>query len=209
MEARIAKADSHLSYSIGVAFSPTDGTSYYDLFEHANQALYQAKELGKDRYVFYNSQEHPRHTFRQMAPVVKTRIDSEEQPGLATSGIVPYTFQRLYNSTDIESSINDVLELVERQLNVSRVYIFKNSSDNETCRNTFKWCNTGIASEKASLQNLSYETDIPNFEDNYNEDGIFYCPDISELPPTSEGHSGTPRRSVHVALRDPGQRHIP
>ena len=46
-----------LSCSIGAAFSPQHGTTYYDLFRCADEALYQAKGLGKDRYVFYNSEQ--------------------------------------------------------------------------------------------------------------------------------------------------------
>ena len=32
------------------------------------------------------------------------------------------------------------------------------------------------------LQNISYETDIPGLENQVNEQGIFYCPDIAVLP---------------------------
>lgn len=45
----------HLSCSIGAAFAPDHGKSYFELFSHADQALYYAKDLGKDRYVFYDS----------------------------------------------------------------------------------------------------------------------------------------------------------
>ena len=40
----------------------------------------------------------------------------------------------------------------------------------------------GIPPEKDNLQNVSYETDIPEYEKNFDENGIFYCPDVSELP---------------------------
>ena len=36
-----------LSCSIGVALSPEHGSSYFDLYEHADRALYQAKDKGK------------------------------------------------------------------------------------------------------------------------------------------------------------------
>lgn len=41
------------SCSIGVGFSPEHGDSYYTLFCCADRALYQAKEEGRQRYVFY------------------------------------------------------------------------------------------------------------------------------------------------------------
>lgn len=43
-----------LSCSIGVAFSTGKGKSYSELFKCADQALYQAKEQGKNQFVIYN-----------------------------------------------------------------------------------------------------------------------------------------------------------
>ena len=42
-----------ISCSFGVAFFPDDGTSYDELFEHADAALYDAKRDGKDQLKFY------------------------------------------------------------------------------------------------------------------------------------------------------------
>lgn len=43
-----------LSCSIGVSFAPAHGRSYFELFCCADQALYLAKDQGKDRYAFYD-----------------------------------------------------------------------------------------------------------------------------------------------------------
>lgn len=40
-----------LSCSIGVAFAPDQGTTYYELFSCADRALYRAKDQGKDTYI--------------------------------------------------------------------------------------------------------------------------------------------------------------
>lgn len=45
------------SCSIGVAFAPIHGVLYHDLFLHADQALYRAKRLGRNRYSIYESEE--------------------------------------------------------------------------------------------------------------------------------------------------------
>ena len=42
------------SCSIGIARYPDDGTSYQTLIKAADTALYAAKELGRNRYAFYN-----------------------------------------------------------------------------------------------------------------------------------------------------------
>lgn len=165
-----------LSCSIGIALAPEDGTTYYDLFNRADQALYQAKNQGKNRYAFYeeNAQQYAAFSSRGTKP-----IDSDEEPAMAEGNIVEYAFRKLYTSKNVEASINELLEMIGRRMNVSRVYIFENSEDNRFCSNTYEWCNTGILPEIQNLQKISYETDIPGYSDYFDENGIFYCPDIS------------------------------
>ncbi len=45
-----------ISCSIGVAFYPKDGTDFDSLFGKADEALYKAKSLGKDRFVEYKNE---------------------------------------------------------------------------------------------------------------------------------------------------------
>lgn len=42
------------SFSIGVSYYPDDGSSYEELMKNADKALYEAKNEGKNRYVFYD-----------------------------------------------------------------------------------------------------------------------------------------------------------
>ena len=193
-----------LSCSVGIALAPEHGSSYYELFQHADQALYQAKDQGKNTYVFYDGQEF--RIRKKLATAINNRIDSDEQPGLADSNIVQYAFQRLYSSDDVEASINDILKLVGQQMNVSRVYIFENDADNTYCSNTYEWCNEGIAPEIQNLQYVSYETDIPDYQDNFDEHGIFYCPDISVLPQNIYDIVAPQgiKSLLHCAIRDNG-----
>lgn len=44
--------------SIGITQYPVDGTSYEELFEKADKALYIAKEKGKDRHIIYDEKDH-------------------------------------------------------------------------------------------------------------------------------------------------------
>ena len=41
----------------------------------------------------------------------------------------------------------------------------------------------GIPPEKENLQNISYITDIPGWPNVYDERGILYCTDVSDLDP--------------------------
>lgn len=169
----------NVSLSIGAALVPEHGTNYTDLFRRADEALYTSKSLGKNTYVFYT----PEITLPTSSEHISTRIDSDEQPGMADSSFVRYVFHRLYESSDLMSSVDSILSYVGQQLNVSRVYIFENNDDNTACSNTFEWCNEGITPEKDFLQNVSYITDIPGWPEVYDEHGVFYCTDISSLAP--------------------------
>ncbi|WP_243840626.1 EAL domain-containing protein [Paenisporosarcina antarctica] len=45
----------HISTSIGIAIYPNDSSDVTTLFSHADNAMYRAKERGKNGYCFYNS----------------------------------------------------------------------------------------------------------------------------------------------------------
>ena len=170
----------NVSCSIGAALIPAHGIGYSDLFRRADEALYLSKSAGKNTYTIYN----PKTSADSLDNIrVPTRIDSEEQPGMADSSFVRFVFKRLYESRNIIDTINNLLAYVGGQLNVSRVYIFENNEDNTTCSNTFEWCNNGITPEINNLQDVSYITDVPGWPNVFDERGIFYCTDISSLAP--------------------------
>lgn len=171
-----------LSCSIGIALSPVHGQSYYELFQHADQALYRAKAKGKNCYALYNPDDSGYLNQPGRTSAVRNPIDSDLEPGMANDNIVRYAFRQLYSSQDLETSINDLLGFIGKKINVSRVYVFENSEDNRFCSNTYEWCNQDVSPEIQNLQNISYETDIPGYADNFDEQGIFYCPDVAILP---------------------------
>lgn len=171
-----------LGCSIGIALAPNHGQSYYELFRHADQALYRVKARGKNGYAIYNPEDVGHLNQPGRTGIISTPIDSDKEPGMANDNIVRYAFQKLYSSDNVEQSVQELLGFMGQQLNVSRVYVFENSEDNRFCSNTYEWCNQGITPEIQNLQNLSYETDIPGYADNFDEEGIFYCPDVAILP---------------------------
>lgn len=172
----------HVSCSIGATLIPAHGTNYTDLFRRSDEALYLSKSSGKNTFVIYDPADqrtfHLAHGDR-----ISTRIDSDEQPGMANASFVRHVFRRLYESRDIIRTFDEILSYVGHQLNVSRVYIFENNDDNTTCSNTFEWCNNGITPEIENLQNVSYIDDIAGWPEVYNEHGVFYCTDITKLAP--------------------------
>ena len=172
--------DLNVSCSVGAALFPNHGETYASLFQHADEALYHAKNAGKNTYRVYDpSMEITMGDLERTA----TDIDSDHQPGLADGSFVQFVFHRLYESQDILSTIDELLRYVGTQLNVDRVYIFENNADNTACSNTFEWCNEGVPPEIDELQNVSYIDDIAGWPEVFDERGMFYCTDITALAP--------------------------
>lgn len=47
-----------LSISVGMAYAPSQGTTFMELYRHADHALYQIKRSGKNNYNIYKSDEN-------------------------------------------------------------------------------------------------------------------------------------------------------
>ncbi len=169
---------SGLTCSIGIAMLPDHGVAYQELFGAADKALYRAKQKGKNQFVLYDLED----TVIPLKTSVSQRIDSNEEQEVAGKNLIHFIFQRLYESGNVEETVQKAIEVIGKRINVSRVYIFENDAENQYCSNTFEWYNDGIAPEIEHLQKVSYETDIPGYEAHFDERGIFYCPDIRDLP---------------------------
>lgn len=50
--------DFKLSTSVGMAFAPSNGTTFMELYRHADHALYQTKRTGKNNYKIYKNDEN-------------------------------------------------------------------------------------------------------------------------------------------------------
>lgn len=166
-----------LSASVGISFAPEHGTSYEQLFQLADKALYQVKNRGGGACKCYSAED----TLNLHRSSIGHHIESENRISVSGRDYVDYVFERLYSSSEVYDTIESLLEMAGRRTQVSRVYIFENSWDNTHCSNTFEWCANGIEPVKDSFQNLSYMTTLLNFEKNFNEQGIYYVPDISKI----------------------------
>lgn len=177
-----------ISCSVGIAYAPEHGSTFRELFQRADTALYQAKHEGKNCVRVYTVGDMEQffgsagRTGRRLS-ALGAHIDSDEERDIDEIGLLQYTFQRLYQSEDMNESINAILKLAGEKFNVSRAYIFENTEDGQYCRNTFEWCNKGVLPQKSQLLIVSYQEDLgDNYLDYFNENGIFYCLDIAQLP---------------------------
>ena len=171
-----------VSCSIGIAMSPVDGRDYLTLYQKADYAVYEAKKRGKNQYVIYNGAAVDGIP-AAIHSAISSRIDSEKNIRSLNGELVEYVFRILYKSVRIDSAVQSILEIVGRQFDISRAYIFENSEDDQYCDNTFEWCNDETEPEIDQLQHLSYREDLGGiYPSIFNDNGIFYCPDITKLP---------------------------
>lgn len=89
--------------------------------------------------------------------------------------------QFLNKPGDFDHIINTVLKLVGEHSNVSRVYIFENTADEQFTSNTHEWCNEGIAGKKEELQRLPFDK-VPSWKKILNQEGRIFSENIQELP---------------------------
>lgn len=95
-----------VSCSIGAALFPENGRDYTALFRCADEALYQAKKLGKDTYTIYDP---AMESIADIGERATTDIDSDHQPHLADGSFVHAVFRRLYESRDLFATIDELL----------------------------------------------------------------------------------------------------
>lgn len=122
-----------VSSSIGIAVFPGNGETFKNLYSNADRALYQVKKLGKNSYMLYDdiSAESVLDN-KYFTP--RTRIESENNASNVSRDLLGYIFEMLYDSEDLDKSVNDVLEIIGKKFDVSRAYIFENSEDNSIPR---------------------------------------------------------------------------
>lgn len=170
----------HISASTGIAFYKRDGRDYDQLYSHSDSALYAAKAAGRNQFCEYNvgmEASKPIDTGGGKNALLEARPFRENME--------EYVFRILYESADKESSINAVLELIGRHYNVSRAYVFEESSDHSYVRNSYEWCNQGIESQIAHLQHVSYQQ-LGNYKSKFDEQGIFFMASVTALSPSAQ-----------------------
>lgn len=176
-----------LSCSIGIAVYPEHGNTFQELYQRADQALYRAKSLGKNRFCYFTAEPSGEGFLPDPFLNVNTHIESDDNPdspGTVELRLIEYIFRILYKSSDMDAAVNAILEVVGRQFDVSRVYVFEDEEeDDRYCVNTFEWCNEGITPEIQNLQHVRYMEDLSGgYKKNFDENGVFYCRDVSALP---------------------------
>ncbi len=171
----------HTTASIGISLFPQHGTTFDALYQHADMALYETKDKGKNGYTYYHQamvERNMRNTtpFDTALRALSRHFDHQ---------LIVDIFSLLTTAKDYSAAINKTLELLGLRFHTSRSHIFEYNPDtHQYLDNTFEWCAPNITSEKANLQMLPKSVYKP-FIERMNADGIFYCNDLEEFKGTA------------------------
>ncbi len=163
-----------ISGSVGVAVYPTSGSTFEELYQNADKALYRAKAMGKNRYVFYSD------TLRDGTMRSTTKIDNADR--LAGTyfdyDLISSVFNILYERNGDNVSIDFALKYICQKYGADRSYVFETLDNGATFTNTFEYCKEGISSEINNLQELPADIFVDFVEKAHN--GIIYSNNLRE-----------------------------
>lgn len=171
------------SCSIGLSFTKGKDFAFQELFNQADRALYRAKAAGKNRYMRYRDEMGKGLVgcLAESQPDRRTVIESNQIETWNLSHFITRAFDVLYDAPDFSQAVQSILELIGKTFSVSRVYVFENTGNRETCSNTYEWCNMGVSSQKERLQDVPYVMDGNDYRNNFSRNDIFYCQDVDKL----------------------------
>ncbi|MBP1736617.1 MAG: putative signaling protein [Oscillospiraceae bacterium] len=149
-----------VSVSVGIVFARHE-TEFYDLYQEADDALYQAKENGRDGYAIYESNHKDR---AQLEMQGRFRECSKKMHRASTSkNLLKNISKILHSFFNPKQAIPPVLELLARQFGAQRAYIYERSRFNEPFRLTFEW--NSIDEQLLSQDLFHIPSVIPKEED--------------------------------------------
>lgn len=169
-----------VSCSIGISVYPKDGNTFEEMYQCADKALYKAKTSGKNSYVLYD-QSIMKGSELSIVSSLGAMIDSEQHYAESSDNLARYVFRILYQMSNIDEAIQMVMEIVGRQFDIDRIYIYETIKEDQHIKKTYEWSSDGTSSPTENFQYLDCDQ-LKKYADLFNQENIFYCRDICKLP---------------------------
>ncbi|WP_139653465.1 EAL domain-containing protein [Raoultibacter phocaeensis] len=164
-----------ITVSVGVARYPLDGTSFSELYQASDKALYQTKKRAKGGFTLYDT------SMVFGTTVDKTAVENADRSAYERfdAALVSTAFNLLYETNDIETSVNAVIKFIGAEMQADRCYVFETFDEGVHYSNTFEWCNAKTPSVIDRLQNFEKQPWNELFE--LDADGAITCDDCSHI----------------------------
>lgn len=125
------------SISVGIALYPEHGTTYLELFKHADRALYDSKSKGKNQYSFYRS------SLIGRSISVNSNRDPAHSEDLRQKAfednMLEFILNMLYETQNPDMTISVCLEMFGKRFNLDRVTIDKFNRSSNQYINAYEW----------------------------------------------------------------------
>lgn len=164
-----------ISGSIGISIFPSDGNTYRLLNEKASRALYEAKLTGKDRYCIYSS---VLASSTLDFPVYNAPEDTEQACDtrlLVNTNMIINAIDILFDSHEIDISIQMLLSLIGTYYNLDRLSIFQYNIHTQALSVTHEWVSHSRHEVKSRFQNIPYSQDSCYAMYKQKQNGVFYA----------------------------------
>lgn len=176
-------SDFELTCSIGISLYPSDATDYDNLFEKAELALFNAKISGRDQISLYNIS-MDNLTQNDSVVIKRNNIDDidylHEDRSLVDSSIIANAIEILFDSREIDISINMVLSLIGVYYNLTRIDVLEYGENDNTVSITHEWFSDIKYKLMDQIQKIPTES-VNKFSFYQNsENGIFYSDNITD-----------------------------
>lgn len=169
------------SGSIGIAVFPQDGTTFEELYQKADTALYDAKKNGKNRYVLYQDIIDPREVLaRADGCNVITIPDQPQGQKSYSDNITEYVFKILHTVNEFDEAVKLALSVACRYLDMSRGYIFEYDAERTELGCTFEYCQEGVSSVIADYPMRPVD-EYPHFCSRFKDSDIFFLSSPDEM----------------------------
>lgn len=178
------KKDGQITVSIGISNFPDDGSTYEELFQKADLALYEAKSGGKGKYVIYS----PDNTDVSCQGEIKQNPDKpvkkptyEEFPD-TDRRLLNYIFNILSEDNTAEASMNKIFTEIGKFYDLSRITIFEVDPSGQNTKISYEWLNENVPSAKIDKTSTVKE----QYKDLFKTKNIFYFEDVTKLDTSTE-----------------------
>lgn len=165
--------------SIGITAVAPGGENYHMLLEHADCALYYAKNMGKKRCVLYSDLNSTVRTDRFVPRV--SEASSAEISALQNI-LIEQVFHLLFCSTNLEVTIGSCLAIIGNLADISRISVFE-ACGRRNIVNTFEWCSGEAKSEERLFRVFpAGSAAARDFRALHGRDGLFFFTSPDDLP---------------------------
>ncbi len=162
-----------ISGSVGLAYAPQHGTTFDELYAHSDDAMYHAKNHGKNKYCVY------RQGLDKQAPMMMTATGIEYYLSKSFRENMPeYVFQILYHADDLQLAIEAVLQLFAKHYDTQHAFTYEFDHDLGVYRLKSDWYAPGTEPIGGSWAREMTEPEFEAYQARFATDGIYHVADI-------------------------------